>query len=217
MGDRPVIAPNAVGRAIRFCNPKVGMPVTTLILGPCYGIMVHPVKKGSPILCLGDDCPAPVHRGKPWWKGYYAAEQWFPQESQWWPTVLEVTPHAQHQLESRTNRGELWVWAKDGADKSAPMVGKFLERFGEDDCGVVFDLAPILIRFYRVLALPPSCKNPIPPPTLIAPREGRAPALSAHQQPAASGTPEPCTPEEFAEFRGKLADSFRANGRRPRV
>jgi hypothetical protein len=216
MPDRPIIAPNALPRAIRIESPKVARPITTLILGPCYGAMLHYRPNRSPLLCLGADCAPATHKLNLSWKGYLPAELWVSQEEEYVPCVLEVTSHAEHQLAQRKLRGELWMWIRDGSTNKAPMVGKYLERFAENECGEVFDLAPILSRFYRVPRLPESLPNPVPPQTIVTARTGRAPALHVHQQ-TVSAPPEPLSQEDFKTLRERMGQGIgRPNGRAPR-
>lgn len=216
MADRPTFVPGMMPRAIRILSPKVARPITSLFLGPCYGLMLHWSAKG-PKLCRGEgQCPASLHKDTVYWKGFWPAEQWDSVNEAWIPSVLETTEHAEHPLQGRPVRGELWLWTIDGPKANSPMIGRFLERFGESDLSPVFDVRPILIRFFHCIDLPASVANPIPPPTVATPRTGRPPSLHVHQQ-TASDPGEPMNRTTFEELRKKLAGEVgRPNGRAPK-
>jgi hypothetical protein len=214
--DRPTIPPSALPRAIRLETPKVGRPITTLILGPCWGALVHHRgKTQAPLLCQGEACPKGACKAPTNWKGYWPAEIWLMDMQEWIPCVLETTSNAAHLLAQRNVRGEVWEWRKDGADKTSPMTGRLIERFGEHECGPVFDVSPIIMRFYRVMTLPESVANPVPPKQLVVPRTGRAPATNVC--PESLAPPQPATPEEVEKVRQRFREELQRKGwRAPR-
>jgi len=129
-----------------------------------YGCFIHYVKDGSQ-LCPGKECGRDCPRGKKMWKGYTLAEVLDPSIKSWWPVVLELTENAEVELRGQIKRRALVQLSReeDSGKKKQPVRARLLGVVPSSDAlRQEIEWKPVLYRLYRVQALPPHQKNPLP-------------------------------------------------------
>lgn len=166
-------------------------------------MLVHFHKDGGKV-CQGQDCPSALHKVEPQWKAYAPVQQWIHEVQGWRYAVLEVTGNLSEFFTSRKLRGEIWNVERVGpTKKKTKVVGRYLERVGEQSLPLAFDILPVLKRFFSTPVLGTlDAPNPIPPRLLLPDTPGEPPA----------GLPRPkkqerATPEEITEMRRTLAEA----------
>lgn len=141
------------------------------------GCITHYVRRSE--YCEGKECPASMHRHKPTWKGYAAAEVHREDPGVWLPIVLEITEYAEQDLRGKYRRGQLWrFWRPvDAVRKVAgrvkheaqPVQAQLLDHGDPDGVPPAFDVRPTLLRLYHIFSIDLSVPNPLPPRTMVRP------------------------------------------------
>jgi len=164
--------------------PKAGQ-VVVVFLGPYRGILTHYVR-GETVPCAGDvDCPTPVHRVHPVWKGYAPVRYHQPAGDWWFPAVLEITECLEELLRGRHLAGELWeVFRGAGKRRTRPVGGRYLETRHVDGVFDTFDVVPVLQRRYHGRPLVLDVANPVTPRVILPVVSAPAPGNQATARPS---------------------------------
>jgi hypothetical protein len=133
------------------------------------------------------DCPSKLHTILPQWKGYLAADRWWPDNRLWYPCVLEVTESAELDMRGQVQRGTVWDLSRLdlGGRKRAPVRAACCEILDPNTWAAAYPLLPVVRALYGDMRVELTVPNPLPARTWVAPVRGVAPA--SDQQPAAAG------------------------------
>jgi hypothetical protein len=180
------------------------------------GLFVHWYAKHSHY-CPGKDCPPHIHKMKPTWKGYIAAEEWIQHRKKWRPCVLEVTEHCELDMRFLYQRGQVWeLWRPSDPGKANPPTFAVLrEELNPANLNKAWDFTPVLKHLYHVFSIDCSLASPLPPKIIAEEIDGDAPE---HLSSGAASTPAN-VPDGFSfagEFDRRLNERKKAllNGRK---
>ncbi len=210
MSENPSQRPSTA-QPVRIASVKDATILTVRFLGPYVGLLTHWFGKQT-VPCLGDiRCGKAIHATRAIWKGYAPADYLDPTLELWVPCVSEITELLEHNLVGRRIRGEVWILRRQGKKKSGPVMGTFAGKHDEGILPPVFDVTPIVERFYHTSPLDLNAVNPIPPAVLASPREGPIPEMlrDLFKMPESD---KPMTKEQIDELRAGLR-SFTSNGK----
>jgi len=151
-----------------------------------YGLFTHYTKQGSRA-CQGVDCRFCKAVEKVW-KGYAAVELLHKEAKCWVPTVLELTEHAELDVRGVWKRGQMWGFTQRVPEgkKHPAVTGQLLPPRKDPVVPAEFDIRPVLKNFYRLIELPPTIPNPLPPRVVVEARFIETPGSKAEQSPAES-------------------------------
>jgi hypothetical protein len=170
--------------ALRVLRVNAGESLVLRLLQSTYhGILTHYLRKRSWV-CEGEDCPAARHHTPSQWRGYVPANLWHQDSQLWYPTVLELTEHAELDLRGRLERGQLWCFSRapDGGDRHFPVTATLIGGHDPDIVPAPFDVLPVVRTLYRAPYLVLDKDNPMPAKTFVVPIRGEAPTDSGAPQ-----------------------------------
>lgn len=175
----PAQVPDAKGQyALRLTRVKEGQSLTFRMLSGFYGGILTHWWRGRSQYCPGSgECPQPIHRLQPQWRGYCAAEMWHLASGMWYPCALELSEHAELDLRGRYQRGQVWAFtrAADQDGKPQPIIARLLGEAGDMRLPDPFDFKSVVCNVYHVPAMKFDAANPLPPRVLAVPSIGKPP------------------------------------------
>lgn len=208
-GPAPVPGKPVIIR-IESC-PEDGKAIVRF-LGSYFGTFCHFAGKGKrPIPCMGEECPASLHKGRKMWKGYAPAQYYRGGEfDDWCPCVWEVTESLNETLDGLHLRGGVWEIARVPGPTGKPEVGgSYLYEVEEKDLLPAFDVFPLVHRLYGFLDMQWGVKSHIPKRLRLEPQKGHSPPVAADGVPTVNRGPQKRTAEEEAKFQAALEEGRR--------
>lgn len=162
----------------------------------------------------GGPCPPGRHALPLVWHGYVAIEVWDAKQELWFPQVLEVSEHLEHQMYGQYQRGQVWeLWkeVKKSKRHNPALNGVFVEQRPEKTFPQPHEVLPVLKRTFNPAAeIQLVFPNPVPLPILGKASYGDGPPQRhALQQPVGP------SPEQIELHRRHREEMQRRLGRKP--
>jgi hypothetical protein len=195
--------PRAVDFALRVFRIDEGKSVHVRLTSSKYGGLTTHWKPKRSHYCVGEDCPAALHKLNSFWKGYGAAEVWCRDSKVWLPICLELTEHLELDFRGKWQVGQIWEIsrAKMVGYQHQPTRAAFVRQLPSEQTPPAADILPTLLHLYHVPAIKLDVKNPLPAKTMV---------VASHGEPPVEFDPgladEADRPKEMAKIAQILAD-----------